>query len=377
MDMIRYLVPALAVFAAVTATFGNLAAYMQTNLKRLLAYSTIAHAGYMLMGLCTLTRAGVEAVLFYLAAYLFMNLGAFAVVAFLRNQTGSEDLDDFRGLIRRSPVLVVTLSFFLLSLLGIPPLVGFAAKFQIFAALYTEGQAYYRATPSEPVLGGTLIALLVIGGLNTVLSAFYYLKVMKVMILDRVTEDLEGTEPAPLRTPFWPAFYSVMLVLVVVVLGVLWGPLDSVSAQGVARLRKQPGVTPAVTGGGPPGGGPAAMGAAVGPPPDPGAGMPALPTRPPMDKVLEQPVTESAGKPIPFSDALGHFRNRYALRIATVDKAIRDRVQDKKVTIPPAKSMPLKELFQRVLSQVDLSYEIVEDTIKLIPARDKAKEKGK
>src|SRR5262249_59758339 len=98
-----YLGVALAVFAALTATFGNLAAYLQTNLKRLLAYSTIAHAGYMMMGLATLTREGASAVLFYLAAYLFMNLRAFALVAFLRNLTGSEDLSSFRGLIRRAP----------------------------------------------------------------------------------------------------------------------------------------------------------------------------------------------------------------------------------------------------------------------------------
>src|SRR5581483_1119263 len=110
-----YLLPTLAVFAAVTATFGNLAAYLQTNLKRLLAYSTIAHAGYMMMGLAALTRAGAGAVLFYLIAYLFMNLGAFAVVAILRNQTGSEDLSSFRGLVRRSPVMVIMLAVFLLS----------------------------------------------------------------------------------------------------------------------------------------------------------------------------------------------------------------------------------------------------------------------
>jgi NADH-quinone oxidoreductase subunit N len=242
MAMIRYLVPVLALFAAVTATFGNLAAYMQTNLKRLLAYSTIAHAGYMLMGLCTLTREGVEAVLFYLVAYLFMNLGAFAVVAFLRNQTRSENLDDFRGLIRRSPVMVVTLAFFLLSLLGLPPLVGFAAKFQIFAVLYRDGVAYYRADPPQPGLGGTLLALLVIGGLNTVLSAFYYLKVLKVMILDRRAEDLEGAAPPRLAEPIPAVVFSVLLALVVLGLGVLWGPLDAASARAVARFRKQPGV---------------------------------------------------------------------------------------------------------------------------------------
>src|SRR5262249_49177952 len=124
----RYLIPALAFAAALTATFGNLAAYMQTNLKRLLAYSTIAHAGYMMMGLATLTQEGAGAVLLYLIVYLVMNLGAFAVVAFLRNQTGSEDLSAFRGLVRRSPLLVITLAIFLLSLLGMPPLAGFVAK---------------------------------------------------------------------------------------------------------------------------------------------------------------------------------------------------------------------------------------------------------
>jgi NADH-quinone oxidoreductase subunit N len=236
----RYLVPALAFFAALTATFGNLAAYQQTNLKRLLAYSTIAHAGYMLMGLCTLSRAGVEAVLFYLAAYLFMNLGAFAVVAFLRNETGSEDLNDFRGLIRRSPVMVVTLSLFLLSLLGIPPLVGFAAKFQIFQVLYTDGERYYRA--GETGMGATLIALLVIAGLNTVLSAFYYLKVMKVMILDQEAGEPEGGPARRLHEPVLASGYSLLLALAVLLLGILWGPVDNVSAQSVARFRKQHGL---------------------------------------------------------------------------------------------------------------------------------------
>jgi NADH-quinone oxidoreductase subunit N len=236
--MTRYMVPALGFFAALTATFGNLAAYQQTNLKRLLAYSTIAHAGYMLMGICTFTRSGVEAVLFYLAAYLFMNLGAFAVVAFLRNQTGSEDLKDFRGLIRRSPVMVVTLSLFLLSLLGIPPLVGFAAKFQIFQVLYTDGEMYYRA--GETGVGATLIGLLVIAGLNTVLSAFYYLKVMKVMILDHRVEDLEGGEPPLVREPIFASGFSMLMALAVFGLGILWGPVNNLSAQSVARFRKEP-----------------------------------------------------------------------------------------------------------------------------------------
>jgi NADH-quinone oxidoreductase subunit N len=242
MTVVRYLVPALAFFAALTATFGNLAAYRQNNLKRLLAYSTIAHAGYMMMGLCTLTRSGVEAMLFYLVAYLFMNLGAFAVVAFLRNQTHSEDLADFRGLVRRSPVMVVTLAFFMLSLLGLPPLVGFAAKFQIFKVLFDEGQAYYRA--DQPGLGATLMALLVIGGVNTVISAFYYIRVLKVMTLDSRAEDLEGTEPVSLRPPMMTSFYAVVMAVLTLGLGVAWDPLAGVSRASVTRFRARPGMDP-------------------------------------------------------------------------------------------------------------------------------------
>jgi NADH-quinone oxidoreductase subunit N len=257
MGVLRYVVPTLAVFAAVTATFGNLAAYRQTNLKRLLAYSTIAHAGYMMMGLCALTApqviapgrmvVGAEAVLFYLIAYLLMNLGAFAVVAFLRNQTGSENLADFRGLVRRSPWMVVTLAVFLLSLLGIPPLIGFAAKFQIFNALYSAGSFYHER--GETMLSWTLIGLLFVGGANTVLSAVYYIKVLKVMILDGRAEDLEGQEPQRLREPIGNVIFAGMLALAVFGSVLFWGPAADASRQGVARF-----VPAAARPSGPPGG---------------------------------------------------------------------------------------------------------------------------
>jgi NADH-quinone oxidoreductase subunit N len=235
LDVARILIPALAFFAALTATFGNLAAYLQTNLKRLLAYSTIAHAGYMLMGLSTLTRAGVEAVLFYLVAYLFTNLGAFAVVAYLRNQTGSEDLSSFRGLVRRSPWMVVMLAVFLLSLLGLPFFggVGFPAKFQVFSALFQAGEDYARR--GESGLATTLYTLLIIGGLNTVISAVYYLKVLKVMVLDRRVEDVEGREPVRLPEPASARIFATVMGLAVLVLGVLWGPLDTASRAGASR----------------------------------------------------------------------------------------------------------------------------------------------
>jgi NADH-quinone oxidoreductase subunit N len=232
LHLVRYLVPALAILAAVTATFGNLAAYVQTNLKRLLAYSTIAHAGYMLMGLATLTTEGTSAVLFYLIAYLLMNLGAFAIVAFLRNQTGSEDLSDYRGLARRSPIMVVTLSIFLLSLLGIPPLVGFAGKFQIFQALYNAGDLYAGGAHPDPMLSNTMYALLVIGGLNTVISAVYYVKVMKVMILDETLEDVEKREPRPLAEPPGAVVYASFMAVLIFGAFLLWNPLDQASQSG-------------------------------------------------------------------------------------------------------------------------------------------------
>jgi NADH-quinone oxidoreductase subunit N len=225
-----YLVPAIAVFAAVTTTFGNLAAYGQTNLKRLLAYSTIAHAGFMMMGFATLNREGAGALLFYLIVYLFMNLGAFAIVAYLRNLTGSEDLRDFRGLVYRSPVLVVTLGIFLLSLLGLPPLGGFAAKFQIFSTLF-DGAQQFRAA-GQPGLATWLYALIVIGGLNTVLSLFYYLKVLKVMALDRPLEIVENRPVEPLPTPWLPTAYVVLVAGVVLALGIFWDALSRAALDG-------------------------------------------------------------------------------------------------------------------------------------------------
>jgi NADH-quinone oxidoreductase subunit N len=188
----------------------------------------------MLMGLATLNKEGAGAVLFYLIAYLFMNLGAFAIVAFLRNQTGSEDLSSFRGLVQRSPVLVVLLGIFLLSLLGLPPLAGFAAKFQIFAALYHAGQEYSASSdPAVQRLGSVMYALLVVGGVNTALSAVYYLKVLKVMILDHPPGAEEGYAAGPVPAPAGPAFYGSLLALMILVVGVAWNPLAQASDRGV------------------------------------------------------------------------------------------------------------------------------------------------
>jgi NADH-quinone oxidoreductase subunit N len=225
-----YLVPALAFLGIITATFGNLAAFRQTNLKRLLAYSTIAHAGYMIMAIATLDRLGIKAVLVYLAAYLLMNLGAFAVVAFLRNETGSEDLADFRGLVRRSPWMTVALSIFLLSLLGVPPLVGFVAKIEIFMALWQSAKEY--AAVNATALATWLYAAFAFLGLNSVLSAVYYLKVMKVMILEEKAEDVEGKPARELPEPVLARGYALLLSLVVLVGIFAWSPVEKASVKG-------------------------------------------------------------------------------------------------------------------------------------------------
>ncbi len=201
----RYLVPGLAFFAVLTTTFGNLAAYLQTNLKRLLAYSTIAQAGYMMMGLAALNREGASAVLFYLSSY--------------------------RGLAYRSPLLAVLMSIFLLSLLGMPPLAGFAAKFQILSALTHAGQAY--SSSGQTALGYTMYILLGALVINTALSAVYYIKVMKVMILDKTVEEVEGRPSPPVPITAGAAFYGVLLAAMIFVIGLAWNGLSIASDAGV------------------------------------------------------------------------------------------------------------------------------------------------
>jgi NADH-quinone oxidoreductase subunit N len=222
----------IALLAVVTCTFGNLAAYGQTNIKRLLAYSTIAHAGYMMMAvpaflaLSSVTPAGAERAVaglgLYMMIYLIMNLGAFAVVAFLRNEMRSEEIADYSGLIRRCPFVVIWFSLMLFSLVGLPPLAGFIGKFAVFAAL-ADG---FRLTQEN-----YLIVLLVVGGLNTALSLFYYLRVVKLMTM--------GQEPdhrPPLEIPFFSLRNAYLLVLTVPVVGLIvyW---EGISSMAIAAAR--------------------------------------------------------------------------------------------------------------------------------------------
>ncbi|MFC2030810.1 NADH-quinone oxidoreductase subunit N, partial [Chloroflexota bacterium] len=173
----------LAVLAAVTMTVGNLIALRQENLKRMLAYSSIAHAGYILVGLAAANKAGVSAVLFYLFAYAFMNVAAFAVIIAVGRSEGDdgggETLDDFAGLAARKPGLAAVMAILMLSLAGVPPLAGFLAKLYVFGAAVEAG----------------LIWLAAVGVINSAVSAYYYLRVVVVMYM-RDGEPSEAT-PAP------------------------------------------------------------------------------------------------------------------------------------------------------------------------------------
>lgn len=160
----------LGVLSVVTMTVGNVAALAQTNVKRLLAYSSIAHAGTMLIGIAVGTPLGVAATLYYLTAYLLMNIGAFAGVIAVGNAAGREDVSAFSGLSRREPFLSFMITVSLLSLAGIPPMAGFFAKMWIFGAALEKG----------------LPVLAIIAGVNSVISIFYYMKVVKAMYLDPV-----------------------------------------------------------------------------------------------------------------------------------------------------------------------------------------------
>ena len=188
----------LWVASILTMTVGNLVAVLQTNVKRMLAYSSIAHAGYILVGLVAHNRAGYSAVLFYLVIYTVMNLGAFCIVLSLSRKGDLHvSLEDYSGLARKAPLAAAALSIFLVSLAGIPLTGGFMGKFYLFSAAVQQGY----------------IGLAIIGVLNSVLSVFYYFRLMVVMYMK---EAYEGQpDPDPINLP-------VMAMTLVAALGVLW-----------------------------------------------------------------------------------------------------------------------------------------------------------
>jgi NADH-quinone oxidoreductase subunit N len=195
----------MLVVCMATMTLGNLAALGQQNLKRLLAYSSIAHAGYTLMGFVVLNDEGLRAMLFYLVTYYLMNIGAFLVVMVVANSTGREDIEGFRGLAwRGGAVPAVAMAIFLFSLAGLPPLAGFIGKFYLFAAVVKEH--FY------------LLAL--VGLANSVVALYYYARVVRTMFLDMPLGD-EGVVVLDSHN----AFLLYFLVLPTIVLGVYWAPV--------------------------------------------------------------------------------------------------------------------------------------------------------
>jgi NADH-quinone oxidoreductase subunit N len=197
----------LGVIAAATMTLGNLAALGQTNLKRLFAYSSIAHAGYVLMGFSVLTPSGYEAMLLYLVTYLFMNLGAFFVIIAMEEAGVGEDIAGYRGLGSRAPLVAVLMAVFLFSLTGIPPLAGFVGKFYLFAAVIERGGTFF-------------VLLAVVGILNSAVSLFYYARLLRTMFLDKPAEAAPAVEVAPLH-----GWALAAMAVPTVALGLYWAPV--------------------------------------------------------------------------------------------------------------------------------------------------------
>jgi NADH-quinone oxidoreductase subunit N len=203
-----------AVLGALTLVAGNLMALPQTDAKRLLAYSGIAHIGYMLLGLAAMSPHGVAMMLFYLVAYLFSNMGAFMVVEAVATAEGSSTLRSFRGLAQRSPALALAMLLFLLSLGGIPFVVGFWAKLYVFWAAAQAG--FY--------------ALVLLAAILTVVALFYYLLVAKQMYIDA------PARPTPVPVPLALTLVILVSALAVVLLGLYPGPLVDAALRAAAPL---------------------------------------------------------------------------------------------------------------------------------------------
>jgi NADH-quinone oxidoreductase subunit N len=204
----------VGVIAAVTMTVGNFAALNQTNLKRMLAYSSIAHAGYLLMGVAAASVTGSESVAIYLMIYLFMNLGAFLVVGTVGRLSGSESIFEYRGLSVRAPFAAVAFAIFLFSLTGLPPLAGFVGKFHLFKALVDRGESWH-------------IALAIIGLLNSAVSLYYYARIVKTMFLEKPASEERIVVPPSYN------FLLGFLVLAVIVFGVYFEGLRRIASSSV------------------------------------------------------------------------------------------------------------------------------------------------
>jgi len=215
----------LAVLAAITMTVGNLLALPQTNIKRLLAFSSVAHAGYAMIGVVAYSKAhqewsqlGAASVIFYLAAYIATNLLAFGIVMAFSKVTGLEDVKDYSGMSRRSPWLGLMMLAAFLSLTGMPPFGGFVAKVFVFAAGVQAGYVW----------------LVIVGILNSIIGVYYYLNVLKYVYLYRMPNQDEENHPIPLTRPY--AIALVVLAVGVILIGTVFAPWFSWSNAAALNL---------------------------------------------------------------------------------------------------------------------------------------------
>lgn len=208
----------LAILAAATMILGNLVALAQKNLKRLLAYSSIAHAGYALLGVIAATSLGITSAVFYMLAYVLTNLAAFGVISIVGRVTGSDDIRAYDGMSRRSPYLALAMLVAFLSLSGMPPFGGFIAKVLVFFAAVEAGWTW----------------LVVIGIITSVVSVYYYLTVMKYVYLYRMEGEDEEANPILVTRPHLIALS--LLTIGIVLVGTIFAPWYALSADAAASL---------------------------------------------------------------------------------------------------------------------------------------------
>ncbi len=208
----------LAIIAVLTMTLGNLVALAQTNIKRLLAYSSISHAGYALIGVVAANELGVAGVVFYLIAYILTNLAAFGIVAVAAQTLGSDEIRAYDGLGRRSPYLALAMLIAFLSLAGMPPFGGFVAKVFIFMAGIQTGWLW----------------LVLVGIVNSVISVYYYLTVLKYVYLYRLEGENEAEFPVVMSRPFVIAL--TILSVGIILVGTIVAPWFGISTEAAKAL---------------------------------------------------------------------------------------------------------------------------------------------
>ncbi len=208
----------LAVLATLTMTVGNLIALTQKNIKRLLAYSSIAHAGYAMIGVVAFSQLGAASTVFYLIAYILTNLAAFGIVTAFGRVAGSDDVKAYYGLSRRAPTLALMMLVAFLSLAGMPPFGGFVGKVFVFAAAIQQGWIW----------------LAVVGVLNSIIGLYYYLTVLKYVYLYRMEGEEEEKHPIPLSRPY--AIALTILTIGIIVIGVVFSPWFNLASGAAVNL---------------------------------------------------------------------------------------------------------------------------------------------